>query len=361
VDSWITTLADFDAERARWERLYRADPARQVFLSWPWLRAYLAVAAAGWRIAVVRDGDALIAALPLQIRSAPHHRVPIARELAFASEPVGDYQGILCLPEREGEALPRLADQLRALRWDRASLRDVADERIAAILGLLERDGAVVTQTGTTRCLRTPLPATWDEFRKTVSRKTRYQTDYTLRRIGEALPNFRVTTASDADIDAHVDAIVRVNHARWGGNLRSAYARFGRLFRSAHDQGCLRLHVLWDGTEPIGGAASFTDAETNTYSLFQLAYHPEYARYSPGKAALAIALRDAVQSGFTTFDFLRGDEDYKASYAQDEVITRHFGVKRRVIRSILYDAVQPSYRSLKAVAARVVYGPGRTV
>lgn len=361
VDTWITTLAQFDAVRERWEQLYRADPARQIFLSWRWLRGYLAVAPAGWRIAAVRDGEDLVAALPLQLRGVPHRRVPIARELAFASEPVGDYQGLLCLPQREGDALPRLAGLIRALSWDRASLRDVADERIGTILAMLERDGAEVVPAGQTRCLRTALPATWDAFRATMSRKTRYQTEYTLRRLGEQLPNFRVSTAGDGDIDAHVDAIVRVNHARWGGNLRSAYARFGRLFRAAYDQGCLRLHVLWDGAEPIGGAASFTDAATNAYCLFQLAYHPAYARYSPGKAALAVALRDAVASGFSTFDFLRGDEDYKGSYAHDAVITRHYGVRRRVIRSVLYDLVQPSYRSLKGVAARVVYGPGRTV
>jgi CelD/BcsL family acetyltransferase involved in cellulose biosynthesis len=357
----ITTPAGFATERAAWERLYRADPVRQVFMSWAWLDAYLTTVAPGWTIAVLREGDELIAALPLQVRSVPSRVFPVARELAFLGDPVADYGGMLCRAGREADAVRAFGVAIRRLGWDRALICDLADPRLDPLLAVLRGQGSTLAQTGETRCLRTTLPASWDDYKKSLGRTTRGKTDRALRRLQDGLPDFRISSPTDADVDAHVEAMVRINHARWGGNLRSARARFGRLFRAAYDRDCLRLHIAWDGERGIAGVASFTDPVSATYNLYQLAYDDEYAKFSPGKAVLGYAIRDAIERGYRVFDFLRGDEEYKASYASEVVITRHFLLERPVLRSTLFDLVQPSYRALKAAAVRVVYGPGRTV
>ncbi len=356
----ITTLNGFEAERERWERLYRADPLGHVFLSWAWLRAYLAQAAPGWLILVLRESNELVAALPLQLRGVPMRRVPVARELAFTSEPIADYQGLLCLPNRETDAIRAFAESIRTLPWDRAVLRDVIDPRFAQLLAHVAVGGGAVSTTGHTRCLRTTLPDTWDAYLASLGSNTRAKTARALRKL-TSLPNFRLTTPRGGDVDAQIDAVVRMNHARWGGNLRSARATFGRLFRDAHEQGCLRLIVAWDAERPIAGVASFTDDVHATYNVYQLAHEREYGQYSPGKVIAALAIRDAIESGYRVFDFLRGDEAYKASFARDVATTTHFHVRRRTARAALFDTVHPAYRALKAAAVRVVYGPGRTI
>ena len=151
------------------------------------------------------------------------------------------------------------------------------------------------------------------------------------------------------------------NHGRLGGNLRSAHATFGRLFRDAFERGCLRMIIAWDGERAIAGAASFVEDVHKTYNLYQLAYDREYGRFSPGKVVASLAIRDAIEREYAVFDFLRGDEQYKRWYAQDVVTTSHYRMMRRTIRSVAYDGVYPVYRALKAAAVRVVYGPGRTV
>jgi CelD/BcsL family acetyltransferase involved in cellulose biosynthesis len=357
----ITTPAGFAPERAAWERLYAADPLRQVFVSWAWLDAYLSTLAPGWTIAVLRDGDELVAALPLQVRSVPSRAFPVARELAFLGDPVADYNGMLCRPGREADAVSAFAATIRTMGWDRAVFRDLSDPRLDPLLALLQSAGGTLAQTGETRCLRATLPASWDEYKKSLGRTTRGKTERALRRLQEAVPAFRLSSPCDADVDAHVEAMVCVNHSRWGGNIRSARARFGRLFRGAYDRGCLRLHIAWDGERPIAGVASFTDPVGETYNLYQLGYDDAYAKFSPGKAVLGYAIRDAIEGGYRVFDFLRGDEEYKASYAGDVAITRHFLLERPVLRSKLFDLAQPPYRALKAAAVRIVYGPGRTV
>ena len=361
VDLRITTLNGFEAERERWERLYRADALSQVFLSFAWLRAYLAQAAPGWTILALRDGDELVAALPLTVRTVPSRLLPIARELSFVAEPIADYQGMLCLPHREHEAARAFADAIRAMHWDRASFRDVADARFVALLERLRGGGDALATTGQTRCRRAFLPPTWDEYVKALGGGTRATTLRSMRRMRDDLPNFRISSPCDADVDAHVDAIVRTNHARWGGNLARTRAKYGRLFRAAYDTGCLRLVVAWDGDRAVAGCASFVDDVRGTYNLYQVGYDPAYAKYSPGKALLGVVIRDAIERGYTVFDFLRGDESYKAAYAADVVTTTHHRMTRRSVRAALFNAVLPTYRAIKVAAVRVVYGPGRTV
>ena len=196
---------------------------------------------------------------------------------------------------------------------------------------------------------------------KGIGSSTRFNTLRSLRRLADDFPNFRLTWASDADVDLHVDAMVRVNHARWGGNLARAQAKYGTLFRAAHDGGILRLAIMWDGERPISGGAAFVDPVRGTYNLYQLGYDAEYAKYSPGKGLIGAMIRDATERGYAVFDFLRGDEPYKASYAADVVTTTHYRVTRKGIRAAAFDAVQPAYKALKGLAARLVYGPGRTV
>jgi CelD/BcsL family acetyltransferase involved in cellulose biosynthesis len=357
----IATVSGFEAQRARWDALYRSDPLGQVFLSWPWLRAYLEQVRGTWVVLTFRSGEDLVAALPLTLRAAPSRAFPIARELTFASDPIADYQGMLCIPGFEREAVAAFADAVRALPWDRALIRDVADPRIAALLDALAGGSTTVVKTGTTTCLRTALPATWDDYLASVGKTTRAKTSAFLRRIEQQLPNYRVSSPVRADLDVHVDAQVRLNHGRWGGNLRSAHATFGRLFCDAFDRGCLRLIIAWDGDRAIAGAASFVEDVHKTYNLYQLAYDREYGRFSPGKLVASLAIRDAIEREYAVFDFLRGDEQYKRWYAQDVVSTSHYRMTRRTLRSVAYDGVYPAYRALKAVAARVVYGPGRTV
>ncbi len=357
----ISSLSEFESERERWDALYRADELGQVFLSWPWLRAYLDQVRGAWTVLTLhRDGD-LVAALPLTVRGAPERRLPIARELTFASDPIADYQGMLCAPGLEHEAVSAFADAMRALPWDRALLRDVADPRIAALLAALGGTGMRVDRIGTTTCLHAPLPATWDGYLATLGDNTRDKTVRGLRRIARRLPDYRVSSPVDADVDAHVEAQVRLNHSRWGGNLHSARATFGKLFRAAYDRGCLRLIMVWDGERAIAGAASFTDDVRKTYNLYQLAYDREYGAVTPGKVAASLAIRDAIERGYAVLDFLRGDEEYKRHFAREERLTNHYRLRRRTVRSAAFDGVYPAYRALKAAAARVAYGPGRTV
>ncbi len=353
----LTTLAELDACAQHWDELHEADVHGHVFLGRRWLRACLPLVRGRWRILTLSEGGALLAALPLVLRPIPGPRIPLARELAFATDPIADYQGLLCRSGHEVAAVEAFAETIRRLPWDFAAFNNVSDERVAALLTRLAPCGRLAA-TGVTRCLSVALPETYAAFEQTLGRATRQHTRRYVRQL-EALPGFSLSAASDSDIDAHVDALLKLNYARWGGSLKNARKKYGALFRAAHANGCLRLLVVWSASAPVAAAASFVDRAHRTYSYYQTGFNVDLARLSPGRAIVSLAIRDAIELDYRVFDFLRGDEPYKRAFAKTLTLTTDHRVAKRSFRAALFDAAMPAHRALKAAAVRVVYGKRR--
>lgn len=353
----ISTLEGFDRERSRWETLESLDPNVTVFTTWKWLRAYLPTARTRWRILVVRDGPDAIAYLPIA-----RNRSPIDREMYLGGNPVADYTGMIALPGRAEAAVTAFADFLAKQPWDGFNVCDVADPHIDTLVRRLADRGMLIGETSESRCLSCALPATWEEYiTKSISAKTRVNMVRVERRLTDALPGFRVSEPTGEDIDAHVEAMLDVHHKRWGGNLRNAHRRYGRLFRNAFDQGLLRMFIYWDGTRPIAGATGFTDTSRSWFGLYMIGFDEAYEKLSPGKGIVGRAIRAAIESGFGRFDFMRGAEAYKAQYASDVRVTRHYRLMRPGLRAAAVALARPKLLDLKLAIANRVYGPGRTL
>ena len=353
----IATIAEFESERTRWEQLEELDPQATVFTSWRWLRVYLPVARYRWEILALREDGEAIAYLPLAYGGSVFDR-----ELYLAGNPVADYAGMVALPSRAEYAVSVFADALIAKPWDGFNVFDVDDSRIEALVRRLVDRGVRIETTDETRCLWCELPPTWEQYvAERISAKTRVNTLRVERRLAEALPNFRISETTDADLDLHVDAMIAVNHKRWGGNLTNARRRFGALFHNAYHEGVLRLFIYWDGDKPIAGAAAFLDHARSSFGLYMIGFDEAYDKLSPGKGIVGHTIRSAIASGFARFDFLRGDEPFKARYADRVHITKHYRLTRPGLRAGAIAYARPKWRAVKLAVANIVYGPGRTL
>jgi CelD/BcsL family acetyltransferase involved in cellulose biosynthesis len=352
----ITTIAEFDAERERWEALERLDPHVTVFTTWRWLRAYLPAARFRWTILALRDADGnALAYLPIA-----HGGSLLDRELYMGANPVADYTGMLARPEDTEIAVRALAAALAREPWDGFNLNDVLDTRLEQIVQRLAERGMTIESSLQNRCLSCALPATWDAYVTTcISSKTRTNTVRVERRLAEALPAFRISEPTDADLDAHIEATIAMNLARWGGNLRTARRIFGSLFRNLHAQGLLRMFVYWDGTTPIAAAAAFTDAIHSSFGLYMIGFDESYAKFSPGKGIVARAIRAAIEAGYARFDFLRGDEPFKERYASDVHLTQQYRLSRPGLRARAVAWARPKVLAVKLAIANRIYRPDR--
>src|SRR5690606_17254559 len=136
----------------------------------------------------------------------------------------------------------------------------------------------------------------------------------------------RVTHADARTFQRDLDILLTLWAQRWGD---SKGPRLNRILRStrreladALDTGNLFLPVLWDGDRPLGAFACLVDHQKREL-LFQMAARdPDFDQPSPGLVLHAHAIRWAIEQGLARYDFLRGDEPYKYSFADKERIAR---------------------------------------
>jgi CelD/BcsL family acetyltransferase involved in cellulose biosynthesis len=83
------------------------------------------------------------------------------------------------------------------------------------------------------------------------------------------------------------------------------------------------------------------------FLLFMFAYDPEWRHFSPGQVVMAKAIEWCMQHRLVTFDFQKGEEEYKAIWCDAE--------------HALYDHFVPLTLEGRAIAAWHAAGPHRFV
>jgi CelD/BcsL family acetyltransferase involved in cellulose biosynthesis len=94
------------------------------------------------------------------------------------------------------------------------------------------------------------------------------------------------------------------------------------------DAAALRMYSMSLDDRPIAVFYGFADASTVYYYLS--GYDPDLEKLSPGTLIVAHAIESAIRDGATTFDFLRGAEDYKYTWGAKDRMNK----RRQLVRSV---------------------------
>lgn len=171
-----------------------------------------------------------------------------------------------------------------------------------------------------------------DELENLVSTHFRKRLRYyrrVLARIGEV----RVEAATPGTLDDLLTALFELHAARWKRrNLPGVLAddstqQFHRqVARRMLDEGLLRMYATHVGDRI---AAVFYGFALHGIVYYYLSgYDPDMEKLSIGTLIVAHAIEEAVREGATTFDFLRGAEEYKYAWgATDRMNQRRQLVK----------------------------------
>ncbi len=320
----IGSLSGFERIRSEYERVYASDPQRTVFVSWSWLRSFVVAMRRPWTLLAVRDGDEYIAFLFFVTHSVRLGPLCLYREVGLGAYPTADYTGLVVAGD-ESAAIEALGEALKRIRWDVIRARSIRDPRIARLVAVVG-NGNVVRREESTACHVVALPESWNEFVETHPRKKSLR--YALRRMN-AWSAARFTIASDETIERDVDVLLALHHQRWKSNLRKARRTYGRLFKEAYRRGCCRLGVLWsEQGKPLAAQAAFVDPERTSWGIYMLAYDRASSRRSPGIGMLMRGIEHAISQRFAEYDFLRGDEAYKARFGSQIRWLENFTISR---------------------------------
>lgn len=331
----LSSLGGDEMLRAGWNALAGGIPFRR----WEWLdswwRCYGKAAGSRRRelllLGVWADGQLVGIAPWYQEESATQGQV--VRFLGDG-EACSDYLGLLCQSGWEADVARTLADTLAGAQgtaggpqsaiagaWDLLELNSVAEGDLAVRLLTeeLAAHGCLVHGAAGPTCWRIDLPASWPEYLARLSRSHRKQL---LRIERRYLHNGRARLRSartEDDVHRGLRILAELHQRRWevlnqpGCFARPRFAEF--LFDVAQQQrraGQLQLHWLECDGRPI--AAEYHILDGNNVYAYQSGIEPGALEHEPGRVITLALLQQAVAAGRSGFDFLRGDEAYKAHW-----------------------------------------------
>jgi CelD/BcsL family acetyltransferase involved in cellulose biosynthesis len=293
--------------REEWRALNLRARAGSMFLGPEWLLPWWTQFGEGRDLATicVREGGRLIGVLPLFLERTRLGGIDV-RRLAFLGD--GD-TGCDCLdviaePGRERDVLEHCLARMMDLPWDVCDLDGLWRESFTALQVARRFPPGRVTESvvrdGRLRfvCPHVPLSGTWEQYASTCARDPEGAAQATEHFLALHRARWAVEGGSDGLTDARHEAFHREAVKQLAGN------------------GMLRMYTLFAARRPV--ASVYGVVHGGKFNYYQSGYDPNWACKSVGLVLLARTVQDAFAEGLREFDFLRGNEGYKAEWSRGE-------------------------------------------
>lgn len=326
----LSRLIDFDSVRASWQELAAGRPMQGWHWNSTWWMHYGQPDTGPQRelmTLVVKDGSHVVAIAPWFLDQTSTR----GRVIRFLGEDeiCTEYPSILCHPADRARVTSALADYLvnEAPTWDVLELAGIEEDNALVndlVAHLAEQGFSKFDRRGTFRCWKLSLPSSWDEYLQTLSKSHRMQLRRLQKRVLDAgrASVYRLTEAAHFDeawnvlVDLHQRR--RQSLGEPGCFASQRFASFHRsVARHLLDNGQLGLVWLELAGRPISVEYNLIGSDT-TYS-YQGGVDPEFLEEQPGRLSTMQTIQWAIEGGQSTFDFLRGDEPYKAHWRAEPV------------------------------------------
>ena len=246
-----------------------------------------------------------------------------------AGEVCSEYITILCEAGFEDEVGAALADWLTDSAcgerngqpvWDLLELNGVVagDRTVSRLLDHLADFGNEVYPRAGRSCWRIDLPSQWDDFVARLSKSHRKQVRRAARRIRNREVQLRRAQTVE-EFEQGFTILVDLHQRRWqslgqqGCFARPRFLAFhrdvgGEFFRSS----C--VDVTWMELDGRPLAAEYQLLGSDVVYAYQSGIDPTRLEHEPGRLAVTAALLRSIEQGRRCYDFLRGDEPYKAHW-----------------------------------------------
>ena len=266
-------------------------------------------------LCAVRQRGAVMGIAPLLLRD---------EEVFFiGSDDVCDYLDFVVAPGREHDFFNILLDDLCRKGHRLLNLSPLRPNStvLTHLVAVARERGYEVSCTVEDVSLELDLPPTWEEYLEMLSQKQRHEVRRKLRRMREAgQVNYRIIEDNGNVLDA-IDIFLKLFRKGKAEKVSFMTAQRESFFRSlvkAMAQAkLLRLGILELDALPIAVVMCF-DYNNRVY-LYNSGYDPQYGSLSVGVISKILSIKDSIERGGRTFDFLKGAEDYKYRLGGKEI------------------------------------------
>lgn len=327
----VTSEPEFEALADLWQAVAAKDDHASIFNDWHWNSLW-------WKhykhlgqlfVLLVYAENQLVCIVPMyQSHSVAmkFFKQNTLRFIGTGGDTSPDDVNLIVLPEYREAVVDTVWDYLIGAKFERLIFADLPVESAFHKTGLqrLRNEKGYVSplQINTRRVAG--LPDDWAGFRLQISRNTFKQIKRRQNRLSKAGKVQFVLCETADEVAQGFEKLVELHGARWstkeeGGAFRTdAYLGFHREFMlalSARKQ--LWLLCLRVDNQVVGVEYAFL--YNGTLLFFQTGFNPDFEHLSPGHVLMTNAIQTAIETGVKRIDLLKGEYDYKTSYANEEV------------------------------------------
>lgn len=255
----------------------------------------------------IRQGTRTIGIAPLQ---AHDHTVRL-----IGDEAVCDHLDFIVAPEKTSEFYRTLIQHLQQEGIRRLELGLIRPDSsaYAELLPQAEKMGCNITTVSAGKSFELRLPNSWNAYLAALSGKERHEIRRKLRRLeGAGRVRYRVVD-NMFSVQNEIETFLTLFHSNRPDKAAFMSDQMLRFFRelaeamaAAH---ILKLFFLDLDGQPVAAVMCF-DYQSTRY-LYNNGYNSHFSRLSVGLASKVFSIKDSIQTGQKTYDFLNGAEAYK--------------------------------------------------
>jgi len=314
--------------RACWSNLAAQLPGLSIFLTPEWLFSWWLAYGENKTFCVLTFSTAhegVVGIAPLYWERRELAPLPALRVLRFMGDGSSDSDDLdfIVKPGYAARVAQALLEWMRRAQWDICEFNCLSSKsEVAALLVNEVRAAGWKIETSERPLSRITFPATWEKYLKTLSAKERGKIGHRLRHLQARHPvQFRRCTRSD-ELPEFLNTLYALHQKRWesrgepGSFALPARRRFYlEMTRELLGRGWLELWQLeMDGT-PVASQIGMRYG-SRVYAL-QEGFDPAYATDSVGYVLRSQILRNCIDSGARSYDFLYGDQESKLRWGAE--------------------------------------------
>jgi CelD/BcsL family acetyltransferase involved in cellulose biosynthesis len=343
----LTSDEEFWALAPEWNALLAASSTKSVFMTWEWISTWWKVFGRGYslRIYLARQPETgtLLGLLPFALREYTVIDHTIYRELTIMGSEGAAPDHLDCVLRKGHEQSVMRAFTRHVwseqLDWDSIKLVSMASKAYASESFTSQMNHRYYhIHHVVSPYIR--LPASWDNYRRTLSKNMRYNIGRYERKLEKEAPGQVVyrRVRQEEDLPDAMNLLFRlhseVRQAKGGSYIGDAQPlEFHKtVARRLLSKGWLRLYLLTVSGNDI--AALFCINCDNVVSFYTTGYSLDWSSYSPGRLLIAYAIRQSIEEGAYEFDFLRGNEKYKFNWTDDYRLDFYFRIPRSMLGNL---------------------------
>lgn len=311
------------AEMAKpWNGLLVESRSNTIFLTWEWLYTWAECYIRSDRrlfIILVHKDHELIGIAPWCICHVRGYGLSLKQvEFLGIPETGSDYLDVFTKRGKEKEVAYQIYHFLKTSTslWDSVALRDMASDSLFLLhlKNRMEEDGKYTELQYGSYCPSVSLPRTVDAFKSGLSSNRRQQFSRHLRllaREGDVV--HRVQLAQDAG--RALNELRPLYEQRWGD--ADGLFRFLEKFISRTEAtNVVQFDFLQVAGRNIAGLLHLRYGDT--LSMYVMGIDHSFDKsISVGNILVGLSIEKAIADGFSNYDFLRGQEDYKFHWSND--------------------------------------------